>query len=402
MNLKYDIIIVGAGPAGMFTAININSDKRVLIVEKMKSAGKKLLMSGSGKCNITQAGDINDFFTHYGDNKNFLMPALKQFTNEDLIAFLECRGIRTINKNGKVFPSSENSEDILKLLLKECRKKNITINYDEKIIKVMKNDNRYEVTSNKSSYQCDILVIATGGKSYPSTGSTGDGYVLAKSLGHTIKLVKPALTPVFIKDYRFSELSGISLKNAKITLFRNMEKIKNNRGDVLFTHNGLSGPGILDISRYILANDTLKINMINKSCDEFEDEIINIAAYSGKSTVKNLLKNTGVPENLIKAVLSELNIDTRTLVAEVSKSQRKRIVEMFCNYPFIVKSVGDFNVAMATKGGISLEEVNSKTLESKLVKNLYFVGEVLDIDGDTGGYNLQAAFSTGYLAAKYI
>ncbi len=399
---KYDIIIIGAGPAGLFTSVNISPNTSILILEKKSSAGKKLLISGSGRCNITQSGNISDFIKHYGKNGRFLLPALNEFTNNDLIEYLETRGIKTIDIKGKIFPASENSHDVLKLLLNESKRKKVIINYNEQVKSTESNENGFTIITNKDSYFCKKLVITTGGKSYPSTGSTGDGFDFAKQLGHTIECLKPSLTPVYIKNYGFKDISGLSLENRKITLLRNNKKIEIHQGDIGFTHWGLSGPGILDLSRFIEPNDILKINLIGQNPEHLRTAINETATTNGKSTIKRFLKNYPVSENLIKIILSELDLDTTKRIGEISKILRNRLIELFCEYPFHVQRTGDFNIAMATKGGVSLKEVSTKTMESKIVANLFFAGEVLDIDGDTGGYNLQAAFSTAYLVSKKI
>ncbi len=403
MSREFDVIIIGAGPAGLFTAANVKSGRKVLILEKNRSAGKKVLMSGSGRCNITQSGSIGDFFRHYGDNHRFMIPALKEFTNNDLIAYLNEQGINVIiNKNGKVFPASENSGDVLAILLSDCKKKRIDIHYNEFVKKIEKSEERFVVQTNLETYFCSKLVIATGGKSYPTTGSTGDGYLFAKALGHSLVKPKPALTPVYIKNYSFSEISGVSFENIKISLFRDNRKIKEHTGDIGFTHWGLSGPGILDFSRDIEPNDILKINLVKQYTDEFRKFLNETAIEEGKLSVKKFLKRFELPESLIKLVLSEINLDENSHLAGINKTMRNRLVDLFCEFPITVERTGDYNIAMVTSGGVSLKEVSPKTMESKLVKNLYFAGEVLDIDGDTGGYNLQAAFSTGFLAAKNL
>lgn len=400
MNKEYDIIIIGAGPAGLFAGACIQSRNKALIIEKNKSAGKKLLMSGSGMCNITQSGSISDFSKHYGSGGKFIMPALREFSNKDLIEYLNARGMKTIERKGKIFPASENARDVLNLLLNGCKSNRVVINYNEPVAKIEKDGDSFKIITDKDSYRCSKVLIATGGKSYPTTGSTGDGYYLAKSLGHIIEKPKPALTPVYIYNYRFKEISGVSIGNSKISLLRDGKVIHTYSGDIGFTHWGLSGPGILDMSRYIEAGDILKVNLIGQNPESFRQAINQAAESSGSTTIKRFLKAFAIPENLIKIILAELNLDTADRIAGIGKNHRTRLVESLCGYPFQVHRTGDFNIAMATKGGVSLSEVSPKTMESRLAPNLYFAGEVLDIDGDTGGYNIQAAFSTGRLAAR--
>ncbi|MCU0289046.1 MAG: aminoacetone oxidase family FAD-binding enzyme, partial [Acidobacteria bacterium] len=218
---EFDLIIIGAGPAGLFTAANIKTSKKVLLLEKNESPGKKLLISGSGRCNITHAGDIGMFFNHYGDNSRFLKTALGQFSNDDLINFFREKGLGTvIDKNGKVFPRSGNARDVLAVLIKECKHHKVDIKYNEAVLKIEKKERRFYVTTKDNEYICTKVLISTGGKSYPASGSSGDGYILAEALGHTIVSPQPALTPVFIKNYKFSEISGVSLQERTIYLYR--------------------------------------------------------------------------------------------------------------------------------------------------------------------------------------
>jgi predicted Rossmann fold flavoprotein len=310
--------------------------------------------------------------------------------------------MKTIEKKGKIFPASENSRDVLNLLLNECLLKKVSIRYNEQVKNINLTGRGFSIQTGKDSYLCRNLVIATGGKSYPLTGSNGDGYDLARQLGHTIEKPKPALTPVYIKEYRFAELSGISLSNRKIIIVRDNQKQQKGEGSIGFTHWGLSGPGILDLSRYIEANDTLIINLIDENPESLRNAIIEAAGNDKKMSVRKFLKTYALPDSLITLLLGGLKVEPSMHIADISKALRNNIIQTFCEYPFIVQRTGDFNIAMATKGGVSLKEVTTKTMESKLVQKLYFAGEVLDIDGDTGGYNIQAAFSTGFLAAKHI
>lgn len=400
---EFNTIIIGGGPAGLFTAISINESQRVLVLEKNDIAGKKLLMAGAGKCNITHSGDIGEFLKHYGDNFRFLKKALRHFTNNNLINFFKARGLSTItDNNGKVFPSTENSKDVLEVLIQACKENKITMRYNEAALTIEKREDRFWVTTKNDEYSCNYLVISTGGNSFPSTGSSGDGYHFAKTLGHTITPIKPSLTPVFIREYKFTEIAGVSLQNKTIYLYRNNKKINEHHGDIGFTHKGLSGPGILDFSRYFENGDTLKVNFINENAEDFRRLFIEASTKEGKISLKRFLKRYEIPESLIKIILAQLHINSNETLATIDKKTRNHLVNAFCEHPFYIEKVGGFKIAMATSGGVALTEVSQKTMESKQTDNLYFTGEVLDIDGDTGGYNIQAAFSTGAAAAAAI
>jgi predicted Rossmann fold flavoprotein len=261
----------------------------------------------------------------------------------------------------------------------------------------------FTVTTSRGMYRGHELVIATGGKSYPGTGSTGDGYRFAQALGHTVTPLKPSLVPVHVRDYPFSDLSGISFREVTLSLFREGKKVHEHAGDLLFTHSGLSGPGILDLSRYIEPGDTLKISFLPKKRREaFFHELAGKLLASGTLKVRTILAGYQLPERFIDKVLTLSGIPPELTGAHLSVPARKRLVESLAGFPCVIAGSGSFEEAMVTRGGISLDEVDPKTMESRLVSGLYFTGEVLDIDGDTGGYNIQAAFSTGVLAAQSI
>ncbi len=404
---NYDIIVVGAGPGGLFTAINCGGENRkVLVIERNSSAGKKLLISGAGRCNLTHQGNIKDFLNYYGDNGGFIKHSLFKFTNEDLMDFFKKRGIALIsNEDGKVFPETLKSSDILNILLKECKRKEISIKYNQRVERVNYNKEKlaFYIETKENRYTSKYLVIATGGKSYGNTGSTGDGYVFAEKLGHTIEEPAPSLTPLYIKDYPFRELWGTSFENLPIALWRNNKKIKSYRGDVLLTHKNISGPGILNFSRYVLPGDIIRINFIGiKGEEAFRAEFIEKVISRGKSMIKTILREYPLSKRFIDKLMDIAGISQDLKCGELSKKNRNRLVEILTNFPMEVEGLGDFNLAMATRGGVSLKEVSPKTMESRIIKGLYFCGEVLDIDGDTGGYNIQGAFSMGKLAAKWI
>lgn len=403
MPLKvYPTIVVGGGPAGLFAAISVGRAGSI-VLEKNSQPGRKLLIAGSGRCNITHSGHIGDFFSHYGDHGNFVKKALKGFTNTDLTAFFSQRGLNTvIDKSGKVFPESDRAEDVLSCLLAECKVIGVEISRDSAVVSVTKTDDLFMVCTAKDTLYSKVLVVATGGSSYPTTGSSGDGFLIAKSLGHTVITPKPALTPVFVKDYKMGELAGVSLQSVAVSLFRNGKKLLERRGDIGFTHKGISGPGVIDFSRYFEIGDVLHLNLINCNEDKFRQLYIDTAVSRGSITIQTFLRSYDIPKSLMRLVLEEVGVDPGDCLSNIRVQMRNKLIALLCAYPFEIERVGGFKMAMTTAGGVCLEEVSPKTMESKIVPNLYFAGEVLDVDGDTGGYNIQAAFSTGYAVGKAI
>ena len=397
-----DVIIIGGGPAGLFAAIHCK-DRKVIVLEKNATPGKKLLISGTGRCNLTHDCKLSDFFSHYGQNHRFLKTALHGFTNTDLIRFFEDHGLETVvDKNGKVFPASQKSADVLQVLLDVCKKNKIEIACNQHVAEINKTEFGFEVKTNMGIFSSRFLVITTGGMSYAATGSTGDGYHFAKQLGHTVVPPKPSLSPVFIRDYGMASISGVSVQDKIIYLYRANKKINEHLGDIGFTHKGLSGPGILDFSRHILSGDILKVNFIDLNMDNFRNELIRASEKEGKTAIQTYLRKFDLPRSLLLNILKSIEVEPEIRLADINKSQRIHLVSALCEFPFMVEKVGGFNSAMVTAGGVCLDEVYSKTMESKLVPGLYFAGEVLDIDGDTGGYNLQAAFSMGYVVGKEL
>lgn len=404
--MKADLIITGAGPAGLFAAIQAaenNENKKIIILEKNSSAGKKLLISGSGQCNLTHAGDISQFFDHYGDNYNFLMGALYTFDNQKLMQFFEDRGIVFEEaRGGKIFPKSNQASDILNVLLKEIKSRNVKIIYNSEVKKIKQQEDYYKVQTAAENYESKYILLAAGGKSFPKTGSTGEGFQIASSLGHNIIEPRPALAPVIIKDYKFKILSGISLRNKEISLLRSGDLLKKWRDDLLLTHRGLSGPGIINYSRYMQPGDTIKIKLLNYSKEELDNNLIKKIEREGRLNLLNLLIKYPLAQRLIEKILDIADIDGSQNAAHLRKEERKEIIELFSNLEFEIKSLADFNQSMVTKGGIDLNEINPQTMESRIIDNFFAAGEVLDIDGDTGGYNLQAAFATAFLAGTEL
>jgi len=402
---RYDIGIIGAGPAGLFCAIQAAaSGHRILILEKMHAPGRKLLITGSGQCNITHEGDVSDFVFHYGGHGKFLKPALLSFTNHDLMAFFYDHGLAMGSRdNGKVFPVTRRSEDVLYVLVNECSSRGVDLRCNEAVNIIKKGPEGFEIITSHGQYYADYLVIATGGASYPATGSDGDGYRFAAGLGHTIADIAPALTPLIIQNFPFFDLSGISFSQMPFSVWRDGEKIFHHIGDVLFTCNGLSGPGILDRSRDIEPKDEIRLAFTGSlPYHDVRRALSEMTESHGTRQVISMVRQFRIPDRLAKKILDYTNIPCNLTCAHLSAAQRNQLIKNLTEFPLSVEKLGDFSCAMVTRGGIKLGEVNPGTMESRIEKNLFFAGEVLDIDGDSGGYNLQSAFSTGMLAAQTI
>jgi predicted Rossmann fold flavoprotein len=402
---QYDVIIIGAGAAGLFCAVHAaGTGSRVLLLEKNEKPGAKLLLSGSGQCNITHAGDIREFASHYGSHGKFVKPALMSFTNKNLEDFFRERGLRFMTEaNGKIFPQTRQSADVLEALLAGCRKQGVIIQSSEPVTEISRSDEFFSVTTCTATYRSAFVVITTGGASYPKCGTTGDGYRLAGSLGQPVTEIAPALTPLLIRPFPFASLMGISFEEMRFSVWREGRKISEHTGDVLFTHLGLSGPGILDASRDIRPGDIVKLSFAGPiRRDEFAAELSKRVPENPGWHVGTILAKYPIPERLNRKLLYLSGIEEDLTCAHFSAEKRSLLVTNCTEFPLVVTGLGDFAVAMATRGGIALDGVNAKTMESKIVPGLFFAGEILDIDGDTGGYNLQAAFSTGFLAAQSI
>ncbi len=400
MEIKYEYVVVGGGVSGMFSAIFAGSQGiSTVILEKKNKLGKKMLIAGSGQCNITHTGTNKEFLTKYGVNGRFLKSSLYKFSPKSLQDFFKGEGLELVaRKDGKMFPITKKSIDVLEVLYRLCKKYKVNIIKNCEVISIEKDEN-FILETKLGRFLGENALISTGGITFPQTGSEGQGYKLAKKLGHTIITPKPCLTPIYIRDYSFTELSGVSFKDIKITIFTDEKKVHEAYGDILFTHKNFSGPGVLDNSRYIEKNSKIAFNFIGKSMEEFKKDFIQYTNESGKNLTKTFLNKYNLPEKFIKIMLEKSEIDEDQKISIVNKKSRDNLGKLLTEYRYIVTKLGGIDVGMATCGGVDLKEVNSKTMESKLIKGLYFAGEVLDIDGDTGGYNIQAAISTGVLAA---
>ncbi len=393
--INKEVIIIGAGPAGLMAANII--DKEFILLEKNNEVGKKILISGSGQCNYTNACKIKEFNEKFGNKKRFVQYGFSKFSNEDSIDFFKDKNLMSyIREDGKVFPSTLNAEDIINALTKKIKNK---IKYDSEVLSVERKEEYYFIKTKNEIYKAKYVIISTGGRTYPKTGSTGDGYKFAKKLGINIVKLKNGLCGLNIYE-DLSEFSGISFKNISGEVYRNDRKIIELSGDLLFTHIGLSGPSIINNSRYINEEDIIKINFSGMKKEEFENKFIEKIKKQSKKTVINNIKEFDIPDRIIFKFLE--NIKLNIISAELNKKNRNLIIKNITEKEFTVKKVGTLHNSMVTVGGIDLKEINKKSMECKNNENLFFIGEVLDVDGDTGGYNIQWAFTSANLASSKI
>jgi predicted Rossmann fold flavoprotein len=410
---KYDIVIVGAGAAGLLAAGRAaDIGMKVLVVEKMRQVGRKLLITGKGRCNITNDAEIKDFLENVYPDGRFLYPAFKRFFSKDLIELLNSLGVETVlERGGRYFPASNQASDIVDALLKRAKSLGVDFIFESRVKDLIIIDNKISgivFHDNLTAHQinCNNVIICTGGKSYPATGSDGDGYKLAKSVGHTIIDVRPALVPLNTAGDLAQEMQGLSLKNVTASVMVNGKKLKSDFGEMLFTHFGLSGPIILSLSR--LAVDELdKKNLVEFVVDlkpALDDEKLDIRLLrdlneNGKMKIENIFK-LWLPSKMIPIFLKSLNLDPEKLGHQINGKERLEIKKLMKNLKFKITGHRSFKEAIITAGGVNTKEIDQKTMQSKIVSGLFFAGEVIDIDANTGGYNLQIAFSTAWLAAE--
>ena len=404
---QFDAIIIGAGPAGMMAAIRAGErGKRVLLIERNNIPGKKLLISGKARCNLTNACDIGDFLEKFSESRDFLRNAFAKFFNADLMLFFEDAGLDLkTERGGRVFPKSDRSDDILNVLKEKLKKENIKILLGERARGAIIRDGKIEgvLTYSRKHFLAPHIAVTTGGASYPGTGSTGDGYEIARKLGHTIIPIKPALSPILVREEFIKEWQGISLKNVRLAVFTGDKKIDERFGEMLFTHFGLSGPIALDISASVWDNLELKKNVtlsinFKPAMDhkKLDARLLREFEASPAKSIKNIFKNL-LPQGIIKRFLEYCAIDENKSASQVTAGERKRLVGGLFDLRLTPRGVMPVKDGIVTRGGVNTKEINPKTMESKLLKGLFLAGEVIDIDAKTGGYNMQAAFSTGWV-----
>ena len=402
------VIVIGAGPAGIMAAITAAENHKVLLIDGNEKIAKKLFITGKGRCNITNAKDIGDFFDYIPGNPHFLYSALYSFTNNDVIDMIENEGTKLkVERGGRVFPESDKSSDIIKALSKKLSKAKVDIRLNSKVTDVFfENDIIKSVEINGSErISADYFIIATGGASYPLTGSSGEGQVLAEKMGHKIIDLKPSLVPVELNGDWFKELMGLTLKNIKLDILDSKNKVKySNQGEMKFTSYGISGPIVLSGSRFIDYKDTYSISIdLKPSLDEKELDLRiqkDFKKYINKD-FRNSLDDL-LPQKMIPLIIKLSMIDPYKKVNEITKIERKNLVNAIKNIKGKVKGLRPLAEAIVTSGGVSTLEIDPSTMKSKIINNLSFAGEVIDVDAFTGGYNVQIALSTGYLAGKYL
>ena len=412
------VAIIGGGPAGMLSAITAKEKGHdVIILEKNNQLGKKLLITGKGRCNITSSLNIDEFIKNIPGNGKFLYSAFKRYTNDDIINFLKKEGLNVKEERGnRVFPVTDKSLDVLKCFTKKIKELGINVKYNENVQEIIINQNNeiQGVKTQNGVIKADKVILATGGKSYPLTGSTGDGYILAKKLGHTVTKIKPSLVPLEIYEKNIcKQLQGLSLKNVKIRL-EDESKNKNiyeDFGEMLFTHFGVSGPIILSSSahlvRYKEIENLLKEQKIKLIIDlkpalteeKLNERILRDFNEEKNKEYKNSL-NKLLPQKLIPVILEKSGIKYNKKVNEITKEERLKIVKLLKNFELKIQNFRPIDEAIITSGGINIKEINPKTMQSKIIPGLYFAGEIINVDGYTGGFNLQIAYSTGFVAGN--
>lgn len=411
-------IVIGGGPAGMLAGISAaENGNKVIIIEKMEKTGKKLLITGKGRCNITNNGDLDEFMKNIPENSKFLFSSFNQYSNKDIINLLNSEGVSTkVERGGRVFPVSDKSIDVLEALKRKLKKLDVEIKTNFEVTKILTENGVAKGIEGKNKEQlfADKVILATGGMSYPVTGSTGDGYKMAKELGHTVTEIKPSLVPLVSTGKSkelCQEMQGLSLKNIAIKIKCEDKEIYNDFGEMLFTHFGVSGPVILSASavlvRYKNITKLMQENKVKLVIDlkpaldnqKLDHRILRDFEELKNKEFKNSLEKL-LPRKMINTFIKLTGIDPEKRVNVITKEERKTIVNTLKNFEITLNGFGSIDEAIITKGGIGLKEINPKTMESKIIKGLYFAGEIMDLDAFTGGFNLQIAWSTGYSAGK--
>lgn len=403
---KNKIAVIGGGPAGILAAgIASDENNQVTLFEQNEKLGKKLYITGKGRCNITNNKDIEDFFDNIVTNKNFLYSSLYSFTNKDIINLIESNGVKTkVEQGQRVFPKSDKSSDVIKAFERFLLDKSVKIKYNHKVNSIFKENEYFTINTDKGSFNFNKVIIATGGKSYPATGSRGSGYIFAKKFGHEIIPIKPALIDIKLNDDFIKELTGLTLRNISLKCKINGKKIYEDLGDLLFTHKGISGPLVLSLSSYInrLEDENISLEIdfkpgLNK--EQLDKRILRDFSNNSNRDIINGL-NQLLPNRIIEIILNKSKIDIRKKINQITQEERLNLIENIKGFKLDFDRLKPIDYAIISSGGVNTLEIDPSTMESKIIKNLYFAGEIIDVDALTGGYNLQIAYSTGFLAGN--
>lgn len=407
------VVIIGGGAAGLMAAVIAGREgAQVTLLEKMNYLGKKMGITGKGRCNVTNAAPMSEFIKNTPGNGKFLYGAYERFSNQDLLQLLNEAGLETkVERGGRVFPASDSALDVRNTFMKLLKSYGVDVHLEEGAQEIIVEDGQVAAVKTKNeTYPADAVLIATGGKSYPATGSTGDGYNLANKLGHKVTDIRPSLVPIVTEEVWVKDLMGLSLRNVELSVVAKNKVQAKMFGEMMFTHFGITGPIVLSLSHTVgklmrkknIGTIGLDINLKPALSIEKLDKRIqkDFELYSKKQLI-NGLKDL-LPQRLIPLVIQLAGLDPHKPINQISKAERDSLVYIIQHLPLTVKGLRPVEEAIVTAGGLSLKEFNPKTMESKLVPGLYGAGEVLDIDAFTGGYNLQAAFSTGYVAAMHM
>lgn len=411
--MKHDVIIIGAGAAGLMAAISASGNNaKVLLLEKMSNPGRKLLITGKGRCNLTNIAPIEDFIKHFGRNGRFLRQVFQQFSPENLVEFLQTRNVETvIERGGRVFPQSQKAIDVVEALKKGVREKDVVLCENSRVEKLVIEDKRIVGVQLSDDGKGEIVsgsavIIATGGKSYPATGSTGDGYKMAEAAGHKINTPFPSLVPLVTQERVPEELAGLTLKNVSAKLWIDGKKAGEEFGELEFARHGLTGPIILTLSKQVVtalnANSKVDISIdLKPALDEkkLDLRLLRDLDNLGRRQFVNVLKEL-MPLKLIDLCIKQVSIADDKPCHQVSSEERRTLRRWLKDFLWTITGHRGFREAIITSGGVDVKEIDPRTMGSRLIEGLYFAGEVLDVDADTGGYNLQAAFSTGWMAGN--
>lgn len=406
------VLIIGGGAAGLLAAISAaRHGAQVTVLEKMNDIGRKLLITGKGRCNITNHCELNELIKNMPGNGAFLYSAFHAFTNQDIIDLLEQAGLPTkVERGGRVFPVSDQAKDVIKIFAQELARLHVAVETGQTVKKLLfANGSLAGAATTDREFPADAVIVATGGASYPGTGSSGDGYRLAQAAGHTLIPIKPSLVPLEVEEDWIRELQGLSLKNVAATVLGNGKKAAEDFGEMLFTHYGLSGPIILSLSKKVsellaavpAQEVAIEINLKPAlSAETLDKRLQRDFTKFARKQLKNSLHDL-LPAKLVPVIIDLSFIDPDKFVHQITKEERLRLLHVLQHLSFTISRTRPVAEAIVTAGGVSTKELNARTMESKLLPGLFFAGEVIDIDGYTGGFNLQAAFSTGYVAGKY-